>query len=51
MIVEAGGKPIKTSEDLSAVIKRLKVGDKLPLVVVRDGQKHKFTLTVAEMPS
>lgn len=50
VIVEAGGKPIKTTNDLEAVIKGLKVGDKLPLVVIRAGEKHRFTLTVGEMP-
>ena len=51
VIVEAGGRPIKTSEDLEAVIKDLKVGDKLPLVVVREGKRYRLTLTVGEMPA
>lgn len=51
VIVEAAGKPIKTSEDLEAVIKNLKVGDKLPLAVIRGEKKHRLTLTVGEMPA
>ena len=50
IIVEAGGKPIKTSEELEATVAKLKVGDKLPLVVVRDGGKTKATLILGEMP-
>ena len=51
VIIEAAGKPIKTSEDLEAIIKSLKVEDKLPLVIVREGVKYKHTLTIGEMPS
>ena len=51
VIIEAAGKPIKTSEELGAVIKGLKVGDKFPLVIVREGVKYKHTLTIGEMPS
>ena len=51
VIVQAAGKPIKTSDDLDAVVKGLKVGDKLPLVVVREGKRYRMTLTVGEMPS
>ena len=50
VIVEAAGKPIKTTDDLEAAIKGLKVGDKLPLVVVREGKRYKLTLAVGEMP-
>ncbi len=50
-VVEAAGKPIKTSEHLDAVIKQLDVGDKLPLVVVREERKHKAAITIGEMPS
>jgi len=51
VIVEAAGKVIKTSDELKNVIKTLKVGDKLPLVVVRGEKKIKLSLTVGEMPS
>ena len=50
IIVEAAGKPVKTADDLSAIVKPLKIGDKLPLVVVREGSKTRFSVTVAEMP-
>ena len=50
IIVEAAGKPIKTSEELEAVTKKLKVGDRLPLIVVRDGKKLKATIILGEMP-
>lgn len=51
IIVEAAGKPIKNSEDLDAVIKALKIGDRLPVVAVRDGEKSKHTIIVGEMPN
>ena len=50
VIVEAAGKPIKTADDLAAIIKPLKIGDKLPLVVVREGGKIRLSVTLAEMP-
>lgn len=50
VIVEANGKPIKTSDELTAATKDLKIGDKLPMVVVRDGRKYRLTLNVGEMP-
>lgn len=50
VIVEAAGKPIKTSNDLTIIIKQLKIGDKLPLVIVRDGRKLRVSLRVGEMP-
>ncbi len=50
IIVEAAGKPIKTSEDLEAAIGKHKVGDKLPLVVVRSGGRTKATVILGEKP-
>ncbi|HEY3298524.1 MAG TPA: trypsin-like peptidase domain-containing protein [Armatimonadota bacterium] len=51
VIVEAAGKTIKTTEDLDAIIKKLSVNSKLPLVVARPDGKHKLSLTVGEMPN
>jgi S1-C subfamily serine protease len=51
IIVKAAGKTIKNSQDLASIIKTLKVGDKLPLTVVRDSRKIKLSLTVGEMPT
>ncbi len=50
VIVEAAGKPVKTTKDLQTIIKPLKIGDKLPLIAVHQGVKNRFTLTVGEMP-
>ena len=50
IIVEAAGKPVKSADDLSTIIKPLKVGDKLPLVVVREDGKTRLSVTLAEMP-
>lgn len=50
IIVEAAGKPIKSAHDLDAITKPLKVADKLPLTVSREGKKYKLSVTVDEMP-
>jgi serine protease Do len=50
IVVEAAGKPVKTADELAAIINPLKIGDKLPLVVVREGAKTRLSITVAEMP-
>ncbi|MHB1001058.1 MAG: S1C family serine protease [Armatimonadota bacterium] len=50
VVVEAAGKPVKNSEDMRNIIKGLKVGDKLPMTVVRGDKRYKVFLTVGEMP-
>ncbi|MCX6375800.1 MAG: trypsin-like peptidase domain-containing protein [Armatimonadetes bacterium] len=50
VIVEVAGKPIRNSQELDALIKTLKIGDKLPLVAIHDGKRQRFSLTVGEMP-
>jgi len=50
IIIEAAGKPIKSSEDLEAVVKPLGVGDKLRITVWRSGRQYKVVLTLCEMP-
>lgn len=50
VIVEVAGKPIKNSQELDALIKTLKIGDKVPLVAVHAGKRSRFSLTVGEMP-
>ena len=50
VIVEAAGKPVRSGDDLTAIMKTLKVGDKLPLVVAREGGKTRLTVTMTEMP-
>jgi len=51
IIVEAEGKSMKTSNDLQSMMKGKKIGDKVPLVVVRDGKKYKMSLTLCELPA
>ena len=51
IIVEINGKPVKNTEDMKALIKTLKVGEKLPITAVRDGKRTKFVLTVDELPN
>lgn len=50
VIVQAAGKPVKTVDELEAIIKPLKVGDRLQLVAVHEGTKNKHTLVLGEMP-
>jgi serine protease Do len=50
VIVEANDKPVKSARDMDAIIKTLKVGDRLPIVVSRDAKLHRLRLTVGEMP-
>lgn len=50
IVIEADGKQIKTSEDMEAIVKKLNVGDKLRLTVVRGGKQLRILLTVCEMP-
>lgn len=51
IIIEVAGKRIKTSDDLRAVIKELKVGDRVPVVAVREGRKYRLTIVVDEEPT
>lgn len=51
VLVEVAGKPVKNAQDLEAIIKPLKIGDKLPLVAYHEGTKSRYSLTVGEMPS
>lgn len=51
VIVEAGSKPIRGSDDLDAILKDLKVGDRLRLTVLREGAKQKILLVVGELPN
>lgn len=51
IIVEAAGKQIKTAQELESITKNLKIGDRLPLVVVRGGKQLKATVILGEMPA
>jgi len=50
IIVEAAGKPIKAVGELDEIVQNLKIGDRLALVVVRNGAKTRATVIVGEMP-
>jgi serine protease Do len=47
-ILEANGKKVKTIEELQAIFKDLHAGDKLELLVEREGWTKKITLTLKE---
>jgi len=50
IIVEAAGKPVGSPEEYIAVVQRLYAGDKLPLTVLRNGQRLSLTLTLKPRP-
>jgi serine protease Do len=50
VIIELDGEPIHRSHDLPIRIARHQPGDKVVLVVIRDGKRKKITVIVEEMP-
>jgi S1-C subfamily serine protease len=50
-IVKADGKDVKNFDDLKTLVAGHKPGDKLALVVVRDGKEQGLTVTLGEGPS
>ncbi len=51
IITRANGKAIENGGDLQKVIRDLRVGDKLTLRILRNGQQRSITVTVGEMPA
>ena len=50
IVTEANGEKISSADDLTALVKKLSVGDKLQLTVTRGGQETELTVTVGEKP-
>ncbi|MBQ6119782.1 MAG: trypsin-like peptidase domain-containing protein [Clostridia bacterium] len=50
IVTKANGEKIASADDLTALVKRLSVGDKLQLTVTRGGQETELTVTVGEKP-
>jgi S1-C subfamily serine protease len=50
-IVEVGGKPIRTPEDLSTAVGDRKPGDKVDVVVERDGDRETLNVTLGTRPN
>lgn len=50
IIVSAGGEPVRTVEDILAVLRQHEPGDELTLTVVRDGQRREVTAALAARP-
>ncbi|WP_281885321.1 S1C family serine protease [Paenibacillus sp. YYML68] len=46
VIVEVNGTKVKTSTEISEAIKKLKVGDKVTVGIMRDGQKQSIEVTI-----
>lgn len=49
VVIEANGQKIETALQLNDIAEALKVGDKLSLKVIRDGEEKSFTTEVQEM--
>ena len=50
VILEAAGRPVGSAEEYVAVVQRLFAGDKLPLTILRGGQRLSLTLTLKPRP-
>jgi S1-C subfamily serine protease len=50
VIREFGGKKIRGRKDVDELIAAAKIGDKLPIVVEREGQFYKGEIVVTEKP-
>ena len=51
VIVAFNGKAVNSSRDLPAMVANTPVGQEATLTVVRDGKKHKLSITVGKLPS
>jgi S1-C subfamily serine protease len=51
-VLEAvGGKPVRSAEDVTAIVRGHRPGDALELRLVRDGRPHAVRVTLAERPA
>jgi S1-C subfamily serine protease len=50
VIVEAGGRPVATVEDLYSVLRQRDPGDELQVAFMRDGDRDEATVTLADRP-
>jgi S1-C subfamily serine protease len=51
LIVQFGGKPIQSSDDLAAQIRLVSPGQRIPVKVVREGKEQAVTVTVGQRPA
>ena len=51
LITEINHQPVKNSEDLIHYLRKLKVGDKVTLLVIRNGNPVAISLTLGEKPA
>jgi S1-C subfamily serine protease len=50
-VVQIGGQPVRSADDLSATVNDHKPGDKVQIVVERGGQRRTLTVTLGTQPS
>src|SRR3954452_2502174 len=50
-VVQIGGQPVRSADDLSASVNDHKPGDKVDIVVERGGQRRTLTVTLGTQPS
>ena len=51
VITRIDGRPVKSMDDVVAVVNRKKPGDAVTLQIVRDGQQRTITVKLAQRPS
>ena len=51
VILQVGGKAVNSPDDLRAAIQQRNVGARLPVRIVREGQRKEITVTLGEAPT
>jgi serine protease Do len=51
VIVEFGGRPVKSPQELQGMVEQTPIGEKTSLVVVRDGKRQTLPVKLEEQPS
>jgi S1-C subfamily serine protease len=50
VIVEVAGAPVDSVEDVASAVRRQRAGDRIQVVIVRDGERQTFDVTLGERP-
>ncbi len=50
VIIKVKGTPITNVDDMKTVVESLKIGEKVPFVVIREGQERTINVTIGERP-
>ncbi|MBJ7332968.1 MAG: PDZ domain-containing protein, partial [Solirubrobacteraceae bacterium] len=50
VVIRLGGRPVGSPDELGQALRRFSPGDKVPVVVIRDGKRVALTITAGERP-